>query len=327
VLADIELDRDLPHDAAHVVAGRRGLLFLFAVGEHATWRMLATRPAGADDVVPGRVGPAVPDEDVRQLVSDAGIGAMVTDVAWSAQVRLQHAIASQYRVGRVFLAGDAAHAHSPAGAQGMNLGIQDATNLGWKLALGGSTRLLDSYQSERQPVARVVLAMTHGLFWAEAGTDPLASLIRGTVAPLAAPLIPFAMRQRRLVAEAVRVLSGLRVGYRDSPVSSQGAGRARGLAKPGDRVPNGPVCREGRWVRLHDLLASPGIHLLLQRDAAPAEPRSLGQAHRITSWRGAGVLAVRPDGYAGFRAGTVDTSLRDWLDSLIDRGRAAPAAR
>jgi 2-polyprenyl-6-methoxyphenol hydroxylase-like FAD-dependent oxidoreductase len=315
VLADLELNGEFELGGAHVVAGRRGLLFVFAGGEHATWRLLATRPAGPDDLPLGQVGPAVPVEEVQSLLSDAGLGAAVTEVAWSARVRLQHGIASRFRAGRLFLAGDAAHAHSPAGAQGMNLGIQDATNLGWKLAFGAAGSL-DSYQSERRPVARQVLALTHGLFWAEAGTDPVASLARGVLAPLAAPVVPLVMGRRRLVAVVVRTLSGLRVGYRDGPLSLEGRTPAAGLPRPGDRVPDSDVCCDGRWTRLHQLLAGAGIHVLLQRDTASLDEPIAGdhvRVHRITSWPGAGVLAVRPDGYAGFRSGRLDPQLADWL--------------
>ena len=97
----------------------------------------------------------------------------------------------------------------------MNAAIQDAANLGWKLAFaasqpGGSSILLDSYDRERRPVARQVLAMTHLAFWGEASTGRVPSLLRGTLAPLAAPLIPAFMSRRRLVAAGIRLLSQLR---------------------------------------------------------------------------------------------------------------------
>jgi 2-polyprenyl-6-methoxyphenol hydroxylase-like FAD-dependent oxidoreductase len=87
---------------------------------------------------------------------------------------VQHRVARQFRRGRLFLAGDAAHAYSPATGQGMNAAIQDAANLGWKLAFAASqpdsAALLDSYDTERRPVARQVLGMTHLVFWGEAAT-------------------------------------------------------------------------------------------------------------------------------------------------------------
>lgn len=334
VLADLELDGELGADAAHAVVGSRGLVFLFAGGEHGSWRMLATRPAGVDMLPFGQVAPGVPDREVYALLECAGLTAHVTDVAWSARVRLQHAIASRYRCGRIFLAGDAAHSHSPAGAQGMNLGIQDAANLGWKLAIAGGVRhqsdhavLLCSYEAERRPVAQRTLALTRALFWAEAGTDPLMSLARGVLAPLSAPVVPVLMRQRRLLAEGVRTLSGLRVHYRNSPLSRATAGgSASDLARVGDRIPDADICCDGSHIRLHELLAAPGIHLLLHRDAAEPQLPAGGRIriHRITSWSGAGVLAVRPDGYVGFAAAALDYRLREWL-ALVGSADTYPA--
>ncbi len=159
VLADAELNADLAGDAAHVVAGRRGLLFAFPLGELATWRLLATRPAGGDPLPFGQPGPPVPVAELQAIVDQAGLGAQITQLAWSAQVRLQHRVASRFRRGRLFLAGDAAHAYSPATGQGMNAAIQDAANLGWKLAFAtaqpDNAVLLDSYDRERRPVGRV----------------------------------------------------------------------------------------------------------------------------------------------------------------------------
>src|SRR5215207_221958 len=105
------------------------------------------------------------------------------------QVRTQ---AARYRAGRVFLAGDAAHVHSPAGAQGMNTGIQDAWNLGWKLAL--VTRsvaddvLLDSYEPERWPIGRFVLRFTDRATAIATADTPPVSLIRTQIGPRLAPI-------------------------------------------------------------------------------------------------------------------------------------------
>ena len=328
VLADVELDGDLDLGVAHVVAARGGLLFVFPVGERATWRLLATRPVAGGPSEVGQPRPAVPGEELQGLLDDAGLEARIFDVGWSARVQVQHRLAAQYRSGRLFLAGDAAHTHSPAAAQGMNTGIQDATNLGWKLAFAGSpldpAGLLDSYEEERRPVARRVLALTHLVFWAEASTDPLASFLRGVLVPLGAPLLPFLLGRRRLLAEGVRVLSQLRLGYRGSRLSVEGTPRLGSRPRAGDRLPDALVTCEGRRLRLHELLARPGVHVLLQRDArepgAGAAVRRL-LVHRLTSAPGSGLVAVRPDGYVGFRCGTVDdVQLGSWLAQIAAVG-------
>jgi 2-polyprenyl-6-methoxyphenol hydroxylase-like FAD-dependent oxidoreductase len=321
VLADVELAGELASGRLHVVAARPGLVFLFALGEGATWRLLATRP-GHDTHAPfGQPGQAVTAGELQQILDAAGLDAALAELRWSARVRLQHRLAGSFRHGRLFLAGDAAHTHSPAAAQGMNTGIVDAVNLGWKVAFAVHNAdhelLLSSYDLERRPVARQVLALTHLVFFAEASTHPLPVLLRGTVLPLTAPAIPLLVGQPRLMGLVIRLLSQGWVHYRRSPVSVRGTPTARG-PRPGDRLPDQDVTRDGRRTRLHELTARPGVHVLLHRDAAPLDPELLGPrvtVHRIGSWPGEGLLAVRPDGHVGFDCARADRAqLRAWLD-------------
>jgi len=328
VLADAELDGDLAPGVLHVAAGRSGLAFVFALGEGATWRVLATRPAGPVDLPFGQPGPPVPVEEVQALLDRAGLPVLVASLRWSAVVRLQHRLAQTFRQGPFFLVGDAAHTHSPAAAQGMNTGILDALNLGWKLAFAaraaGEGRpvstlapLLDSYEQERRPVAREVLALTHLVFFAEASTNPLAALLRGTLVPLAAPAAPFVLRQRLPMAGVVRVLSQQWVHYRRSPLSVDG-GRGHRGPRAGERLPDSDVTAGSHRSRVHELTATPGVHVLLQRDAAAPTGVRAGSpvtVHRVDSWLGAGLLAVRPDGHVGLRtADAADGRLAGWLD-------------
>ena len=324
VLADVELEADLAPGVLHVAAGRPGLAFVFALGEGATWRVLTTRRRSASEEAGfGQPGDPVPGDEVEDLLRASGLEVRIADLVWSARVPLQHRLAGAFRRDRLFLAGDAAHAHSPAAAQGMNTGIIDAVNLGWKLALAGPdgrrSALLDSYELERRPAAREVLALTHLVFFAEASTNPAAALVRGHLAPLAAPVLPLALRQRRLLGLVVRALSQGWVRYRRSPVSRQGRPGGPG-PPPGDRLPDHTVTTDGVTTRLHDLTARPGLHVLAQQDC-PLPPKLttspvLG-VHRVDSWPGSGLLVARPDGHVGYRSGTLDTTdLGEWLDSV-----------
>ena len=321
VLADVELGGELTPGVLHVAAGRNGLLFVFSLGEGATWRVLATRPVTGqirDEFEPAGEGVAVPE--IQQLLDESGLGVVVQELRWSAKVPLQHRLAASYRYRQLFLAGDAAHTHSPAGAQGMNTGIQDAINLGWKLAYAAGDahaagNLLDSYDQERRPVARRVLAMTHAIFFAEASTHPLPALLRGTLAPLAAPAAPLLLRQRWFLAEVVRTLSQLRVNYRGSVLSHDGTPSSGQSLRAGDRLPDATVICDGRSVRLHELTATPGIHLLLSGDVDLVDaPGPRVHVHRLTGGRAPGVIAIRPDGYVGFRSGADHAAeLSAWL--------------
>ncbi|MGA4863012.1 FAD-dependent monooxygenase [Streptomyces lavendulocolor] len=328
-------------------AGRQGLLLLFPLGEQAAWRLLATRTRdpgpgsrpgdpGARPVF-GRPGPAVPLAELRQLLRDAGSGARIERLAWSARVPLQYRLAARFRRGRLFLLGDAAHNYSPATGQGMNAGIQDAVNLGWKLGFavgacdGGPEGrpdgdvLLDSYDRERRAAARRRLLLTHTAFWAEASTGRVPAWLRGVVAPHGAPAVPALLERPWLVAEGVRVISQLRAGYRHSPLSVTGTPRLRGAPRPGDRLPDATVSTGGPPRRLHHLLARPGVHLLLQRDADPLPDAVAGpcvDVLRLASSPGQGLVAVRPDGHVGYTCAVVDpAALNGWL-TLI--GAAAP---
>jgi 2-polyprenyl-6-methoxyphenol hydroxylase-like FAD-dependent oxidoreductase len=325
LLADLDLAPGLAPGVAHVIAGREGLVFLFPLGERAAWRMLATQPAIGEDIPFGHFGPGPPDQDLQRLLTDAGLDASISDVMWSARVRLQHRIAATFRTGHVFLVGEAAHVHSPAGGQGMNIAVQDAVNLGWKLAfLSRASRpdrsdgvLLTSYDQERRRVARRVLAMTHLIFWGEAGTGHVPSFVRGVLAPAAAPLVPLLPRSPGILSAALWLLGEFWVDYWHSPLSTDLAPKVCIGPRPGDRVSDREVTCEGQQIRLHDLTVEPGIHVLLDRDAAPLEEAALApyvRVHRLSSRPGKGVLIIRPDGYVGFRAASLDVEqVAGWL--------------
>ncbi|MFD8236652.1 FAD-dependent monooxygenase [Streptomyces sp. NPDC059696] len=333
VLADLDLASapGTPDPSgAQVFAGRDGLVFLFPLGEQAAWRLLATRAAGGRTGREfGRPGPAVPRGELQRLLNDAGARVRIERLAWSARVPLRCGLARRFRGGRLFLAGDAAHNYSPATGQGMNAGIQDAVNLGWKLAFAaggaeggfrsesGDDILLDSYEVERRAAAHRRLLLTHVAFWAEASTGRVPGWLRGVAAPYLAPAVPALLRQRRLVSEGIRVISQLRVTYRQSPLSVQGTPPLRGAPRPGDRLPDATVAVGGAPQRLHRLLAGPGVHLLLQRDA-DSPPRAATGPHvavlRLANSPGRGLVAVRPDGHVGFQCGAADPAgLLGWL--------------
>ena len=136
----------------------------------------------------------------------------VEEVVWSSRFRVSHKLAARFREGAVFLCGDAAHVHSPAGGQGMNTGIQDAANLAWKLALVLRKRahvsLVDSYERERRPVARKVVSTTDRLTRLATLRSPVARRLRNAGLPLAG-------RIRRLPKMLATNLAELDIVYRD----------------------------------------------------------------------------------------------------------------
>jgi 2-polyprenyl-6-methoxyphenol hydroxylase-like FAD-dependent oxidoreductase len=331
LLADLDLDGDLAGQAAHVFLGPQGALMLVAVGEQAGWRLLAVQDS------PAVAASAPAADDVRAVVELAGGGRVrAGKVAWTMQVPLQHRLAAAFRSGRAFLAGDAAHVHSPAGAQGMNSGIQDAVNLGWKLALVArgmaSPALLDTYHAERRPVAHAVLALTHALFWLETADSPLLRRARVLLAPLA---VSMALRLAWLRTLGFRVIGQQWVRYPRGLAAVDGMPKLRRGPGAGHRLPDLLLVQDQVPCRLHEALATPGFHLLLcgpphrwdLRWLAWFQERygSLVAVHRLGTEPLPGQLCdpsgaalarlgarngaqylVRPDGYVGYRCAGFD---------------------
>ncbi|MET9243967.1 FAD-dependent monooxygenase [Nonomuraea sp. NPDC003709] len=174
VLADVRLDWAGPTDEVALYFAPEGVTVVAPLpgGRH---RIVATV-----EEAPERPGIA----DIQSLLDARGPRtnpATVTDLVWSSRFRVHHRLAERYRAGRIFLAGDAAHVHSPAGGQGMNTGIQDALSLAGKLTAvlrdGAPETILDTYGTERRPVAEDVVAFTHRMTRiATVGNGPLRSL-------------------------------------------------------------------------------------------------------------------------------------------------------
>ena len=144
---------------------------------------LRTPPADHDETAPLEL-----DTIQEAFRAATCMDVTLSDPIWLTQFRTHHRVVDRYRIGRTFLAGDAAHIHSPAGGQGMNTGLQDAANLAWKLARvirhGADEALLDTYQTERLPVARDVVKFTDLLFSTGAGMTGWEGRLRDLLAPV-----------------------------------------------------------------------------------------------------------------------------------------------
>ena len=238
----------------------------------------------------------------------------VERVNWFSTYRVHHRVAGHFRMGRAFLAGDAAHIHSPVGGQGMNTGIGDAVNLAWKLAavLQGRAEpsLLDSYEPERIAFARRLVATTDRAFTAVTSSSALARLIRLHVVPLLLAPIYRVTAARRLM---FRTVSQTAVNYRGSSLSEGRAGEVHG----GDRLP---------WVKLA-LNFAPLTSLAWQ---AHVYGEANSEIRRVCEERGLPlhVFPWSPEGgHAGLKRDAVYLVRPDGYVALADReGRAVAVA-
>ena len=294
-LADVHLaGLDNPPDELATHLHQEGVVVFFPIRED-RWRIIAE--------IGNLHGEARQDlsfEEMQALVARRVPGVTLSDPVWVSPFAINERMVEDYRVSRVFVAGDAAHVHSPAGGQGMNTGMQDAFNLAWKLALvgkdlGDPDALLDSYSPERSAVARQVLKDSGRLTEIATLKNPVAGHLRNFVARhlLGLEIARHAVAQR---------LSETSVGYPESPLNE---GSAHGLKGPAP----GARCIAATPFGAGDL---PRFALA----AAPSEraSRLLGDYRRVmestlrTPPDPKGAWLVRPDGYVAAVARADDLS-------------------
>jgi 2-polyprenyl-6-methoxyphenol hydroxylase-like FAD-dependent oxidoreductase len=339
LLADVRLDWARSADEIHAFFTAGGLPMICFPMRGQRWRV--TVPFAGDR----EPGPP-PLAEIQELVDQRSPEPLtVSDPTWLANFRCHRRSTETYRSGHVLLAGDAVHIHTPAGGQGMNTGITDAHNLGWKLALVAAGRapdsLLDTYGTERAPVAAQVLGLTHTLVRYGTMTNPMKRAVRDAVIPRLAKVPPVHRR-------AVRRWAQVNVGYASSRCTSPDL--SRGHPRAGERVPDIPVVTPDGPSSLFRVLRHGG-HVLVVPGAGPdgaldsiaGMPRDLAQVAELDSYRDlveivatapaqAGLPGgtsqfwlVRPDGYLAVR--TAPSAPQPILSYLADlHGTSQPVA-
>ncbi len=326
LLADVHADWDVDRTGSLGWYHRDGLFFAMpmrdAAGPENVWRLMCDVSLSEDDRLDDR---EILDRFRRLLPERTGLtDVRLLDIVWTSVFRIHRRLAERYRSGRILLAGDAAHIHSPFGGQGMNTGIGDAENLAWKLALVVRGRaddpLLDTYQAERRPLAEDVLRNTTANTRLLVGEGRLTRFLRDRVMT---PLANLPAVQRR----ATRTASQLWVNYRRGPLAGAGW-RVGRRPRPGDRMPD-VVCRrrDGSATRLHTELG--GHWALLVADGTGEAPvtsarKRLGDHVTVlhVEERGDEVRLVRPDAHLAWRGRPDSGGLDRWLDSALQQGRA-----
>ncbi len=328
ILADVRLDWQHSANESVVWLHRDGVLATIPLPGN-IWRIMAELPAELDLKVEQNGSPS--EEAARDLLYSCfkeRLGDTTTrigEMTWKSVFRFHRRLASTYRSGRILIAGDAAHIHSPFGGQGMNTGLGDAYNLGWKLAMvaqgRADDRLLDTYEAERRPVAADVLATTTTNTNMVLGSTLTKRLIRD-FAFLPAMRIPAV--QRKMAAKA----SQLNVGYAGGPLATTTVLSRLGRimsSKPiaGDRGANA-VCLtlpDGKSTTLAEQTSSGWVLLLFGTNGAASSDCAVVARSRLG--KEVRVIRILPSGAAMTErdAAEVDTVLQD------DRGSIAAVYR
>jgi 2-polyprenyl-6-methoxyphenol hydroxylase-like FAD-dependent oxidoreductase len=311
ILADVHLQGVPDPGEIRILWHSEGVLAIFPIG--------GTRFRVVADVGVCEDGGKRPDPtlgEVQAVLDQRGPGTLVaSDPVWLASFRINERKVAEYRAGRVFLAGDAAHIHSPAGGQGMNTGMQDAFNLAWKLALvirgrAEPSSLLESYSPERSAVGDQVLEGAGRVTMMATLKGGLKQAIRNQIASLVFGLSPV----RHALADAMSELS---IGYPGSPLSVHGA-----------EIHDGPRAGQRAPIRSDESPVGAGDdpRFVLFADVAPgdADATSVREDYAILvndkvrpPFVPGGLWLVRPDGYVAVATARGDWGrIRDFLNKL-----------
>ena len=327
-VADTQATGPMVPNELNVYMWRDGFYLFFPMRGTDRWRVIGILPEALRDKSPVAFEDVVPS-----LVQETGAGLSFPGCDWFSTYRIAHRCAERFRNDRCFLLGDAAHVHSPAGGQGMNTGLQDAYNLAWKLGLVVSHHadpaLLDTYETERMPVAHRLLATTDRAFRLLVSKSWVAGLFRTRIIT---KIMALAMTRARVRRLAFQTISQIGISYPKSPLSRETIAMAEGAPLAGDRFP---------WLRLAFRAGGPREDLfnvlddtrftllVIGQAAPPAEVFGLDDLLRVhtVAFEGENVAALatasitgpayyllRPDGHIGL-AGTSlhEGDVRRWL--------------
>jgi len=352
LLADAQVDTDLPPDSIYWIRAQRATMMAVPFIEPGRWRMLDTVDIDYDGD-PARLAARL----TRKLQIGLGQPTVVHPPSWVSVFTAQQRMVPRMRRGRCFVAGDAAHVHSPASGQGMNTGIQEAYNLAWKLAMvirgHADQSVLDTYSLERVPVGQELLTSTEKATRFVQLSNPVADRLLPVVFTAVSTISAL---RRRMQGKMLGAVSGLNLEYSASPLTRPGADPVPGsgqVPRPGQRLTRriaGPAessaeqafaaeLQDVRWTLLVAVPAEPGGELFELLEAArtrydawlsvravgsgtgsePAMPLPAllpdgdGALRASLGLADGGWILVRPDGYVSARGQQLG---RDVLDTL-----------
>ncbi|NYT67096.1 FAD-dependent monooxygenase [Pusillimonas noertemannii] len=292
-VADVKLSGLEPAGEAHIALDNADFVAVLSYGRSGLSRLIGV----VSDADPDTLG----FEDVSHRAID-GLGVKIEQVNWFSTYRVHHRVTDNFRHGRVFLLGDAAHIHSPVGGQGMNTGIADAINLAWKLTavLKGQAddALLETYNQERRAFANTLVETTDRVFTFVTAESNFADFVRTRIAPVVAGLAYLVEGVREMM---FRIVSQTTLNYQESALSAGTAGKIEG----GDRLPwvevggvdnFGPLSHIEWQAHVYGT-ASPGLKAWGQRRGIPVHEFEWHDKHGQAGLARDAVYLLRPDTY------------------------------
>ena len=303
MLADVETNDTFPGDEIELCPSEFGPVAIFPMS--ATRRRIVAVIENIEGEIPSLTL-------VRTILAQRAPRAIeARELYWSSYFRVHHRQVALMREGRIFIAGDAAHIHSPFGGQGMNTGLHDIWNLGWKLKLfldgHGNQRLLDSYSAERLPVIKNVIETTDHLTKVMGTPNKLAQVLRDTLIPMVSRLAPFEHA-------FVERLSELGIAYHGSPIV-EGSGK-----RYFDDSLRGGLGIRNRFLLFLGSQAEPST-----KEAVRELAESCSAVAEIRLSPHPGLVLVRPDGHIAYQSHAGDTASVEAVRSVLRR-QTMPAA-
>jgi 2-polyprenyl-6-methoxyphenol hydroxylase-like FAD-dependent oxidoreductase len=260
-VADVQIDWNFSHDALYACLAQHTLTAFFPMPGENRFRIVGTFPEGHE----GEEGEVLYEEIEQQIIADTDIELDISHVNWFSVYKVHSRAVEKFSEKKIFLAGDAAHIHTPAGAQGMNTGIQDGYNLAWKLNLvtkgKASEKILDTYDEERLENARRLLQTTDRFFQLGASPEWFVSFFRTHIFPYVAN---FALSLDVVKRAIFPLVSQIGINYRHSSLSDDKAGLR---IKAGDRMPYFEI--DG--ASIYDRLREPMFHLIVFSDGKESD--------------------------------------------------------
>lgn len=323
-VADVEIDWEFSHDSLYVCLAANTITAFFPMtGSDRNFRIVGTFPEDYQ----GEPGEIEYDEIERKIITDTELNLDIVGMNWFSVYKVHSRHAERFSLGRCFLAGDSAHIHTPAGAQGMNTGIQDGYNLAWKLAAvlrhGSSGEILTTYSEERLENAKRLLRTTDRFFQLGSSPNAFVSFLRTKIVPYVANgLVSVDAVQRAIFS----LVSQTGIRYRTSALSK---GDDSFRVKAGDRMPWFEV--DGQSI--YDRLREPKFHLLIFDDGRGETAESENKLHplidvhrmplypHIADMFGSNEsfqVLLRPDNYIGLiEQGNVSENVRGYIKKVL----------